>query len=235
MALGLDSDGPNHNSGSGGTSQTLSVTCHAGSLLLMFVQLNIAGSSPLSVTGISGGGLAWAKLGAVTAGTNPAADFELWWAYSSGAQSGATVTISFSGTAAEWVFSCQGFTGAVTSGNPFDADSAITPYSSSGTGTLGTVVVSTVNATTWIITAIASGSSSANSASTGTQIDAANTGSGAYYAAVATQYNSETSPQSGLSCKLNSGVSAPYLMLGAALVPAATPNTIHSADCSVGF
>lgn len=184
------------------TVSTAALTTIAADILVVCVGaewVNSVGASG-TVSGIAGGGLTWVKRsnnavkvdGFGGGGTSSAfGNLEVWWAFSSSAQSGITITATFTkpgstnfDAAGIVAFGVTGFTGTNYQTNPWDQNAAV-PFktSSVGSSAVNATGITTTNTNTMLIGSALNFSSvaflSANTVSGYTIIDTAFTNAGA--------------------------------------------------------
>lgn len=139
MALALD--GSAKNTFSTAASGTVTLTTSANSGVAIVAYFGEKSGSLQTITGISGGGLSWAKRTQYTLSTDAGSDLEVWWAKYNAPLSGVTITITLSGAidnAALVAFGVSGATG-------FDTNASL-PAKNSATSSNGNVTGSTSGA-----------------------------------------------------------------------------------------
>src|ERR1700676_3180566 len=217
MALAID--GTATGTATGGTtvatSTTMLTTANAGDIVVVFTHaeaVNAQGAHP-TVSGISGGGLSWAKRSAANLDNggfgNAYNRCECWWAYASGTLSGVTITATWTGVTIDDMsivaFGVTGFTGTNYKTNPWDANASLPAINSASTTTTPTVSgVSTNNAAVMVLDLVATaGGGNINAGniagSAATSVTLANNGGGTNNSGVGALESVFSSAQSSIT------------------------------------
>lgn len=178
MSLALDNSG--HATGNSASAVVGSVTCAAGDLIFISVEVNLGLNSITGVSDNSGNTATWQFLAA----ESPSNEIEVWWTKATGALSGATITATLVG-GSFWAIDWGAISGANTT-SPFDGTAV--------TGPTGPLTISTTNSNTMVIGCFRHNGTQFPTAGAGFTIFP---GSGADW--LLTEYQLFSSPQTGLS------------------------------------
>ena len=139
-------------SGTNSGSVTLT-TAHANDVVVALIETEVdAGAPPATVSSVTASGLTFAQRSAVSGtgagqfGTS-SDDMEVWWATTTSALSGESISVALSKSVDNAVVIAFGVSGASTS-SPWDSAGPATSHDTSSTPQPGTITLSTNNVTT---------------------------------------------------------------------------------------
>lgn len=183
----------------------------------------IQGDHPIA-SGVSGGGLTWARRSTLSldGGVAPYATLDVWWAYSSGALTAQTITVTWGNVTIDdmscVVFGVKNFTGTNYQTQPWDSNGSL-PATASSTGTSAPTVsgVGTTSANTMLLGIGGTTSGTNVTAGSGfTIIKNQHNGGGVNASDTFTEQDVVSVTQSGISIAFTGSV-ARWTMIGDAL------------------
>jgi hypothetical protein len=224
MALALEGTPVHSNTISGSSANAGPFTTSVATQV--FIANTINGSN-VTISSITGGGLTWTLRKRSNTGTNTY--IELWSAQASSAISAVTFTINYSGSITFSTVDIFAFSGADTSGTPFDTNVSVPSAKDGGPDP---ILVSTDNANDVVIAAFRTASTSSPTA--GATFTAV-TNSGADFQLV--EYKIVSATQTNLSCGMTTGTGDSNACVVDALKAAAgvgTPQFVISTQLMFG-
>lgn len=185
----------------GGTTGTISLTTAAtNEVALLFIEVGTTGAA--ITTGVSGGGLTWTKRKSVINTTLAYALTEVWSAPVPSIVAGATITVTTSGTMDDMALVIAAFSGC--SAQIFDSDASLPAGPvTTGTSTIP-ITINTTQTDDMVLGILGTNASNVGAVSVDggalfTQLAKVSNTGGTHFAGLVVQWNTYTSPQSGLS------------------------------------
>lgn len=243
--MGLSFDGYAANAGSAHGAGTVTLTTtNNDDVIVLGVYVERAGQSGTAqVSSVSGGGLSWQFLKAVTWTSAGGSDVEIWWAHAPSPLITAVITINFNGTNDDYAALAFGVSGANWAA-PWDTNASLpasATQTTSGSPTVGGISTTALN--TMVISFAGSVSFFAGTdnqagftAAGAPPTTAANSNSASCFA----EYQIETAAQSGITTTIAGSRGASignWGIISAAIIQfvAAPAITKSQATASIGF